>query len=304
LPGYVGYPNTAAASLAPTNADVADLAHARGALVGYVHPFDDEPHPFTAAEPLSNELPVDVALGKVDYIEILGFNDYRVTAEVWYRLLNLGFRLPAAGGTDAMANYASLRGPVGMDRVYVRVPQGPLDAGAWLAGLKAGRTFASNGPVLEFTLGAATVGGELRLDGASAAVPFTAHLASIVSVDQLEVVCNGRVVQRLALAGARTSADVQATLPIEGSGWCVLRASSDEARYPVLDNYVYATTSPVYVTVAGARPRAPAEAKYFIAWIDRVIERTSAYPDWNSPAEKAGVLAELQAARSAFEALQ
>jgi len=38
LPGYVGYPNTAASSLSPMNADVADMAHSRGALVGYVHP--------------------------------------------------------------------------------------------------------------------------------------------------------------------------------------------------------------------------------------------------------------------------
>src|SRR5437762_3237938 len=35
LPEYVGYPNTAAASLYPMNADVADLAHAQGALFGY-----------------------------------------------------------------------------------------------------------------------------------------------------------------------------------------------------------------------------------------------------------------------------
>jgi hypothetical protein len=27
------------------NADIADIAHARGALVGYVHPFDDPPEP-------------------------------------------------------------------------------------------------------------------------------------------------------------------------------------------------------------------------------------------------------------------
>ena len=66
LPGYAGYPNTAAASLYPMNADVADLAHARGAVVGYVHAFDDEPKPITAPrEVLTNELPVDVALGKV-----------------------------------------------------------------------------------------------------------------------------------------------------------------------------------------------------------------------------------------------
>src|SRR2546427_11693146 len=45
LPEYAGYPNTAAASLSPTNADVADLAHAQEALVGYVHPFETPPDP-------------------------------------------------------------------------------------------------------------------------------------------------------------------------------------------------------------------------------------------------------------------
>ena len=45
LPGYAGYANTAAASLVPTNADVADVAHAQGGLAGYVHPFDSDPAP-------------------------------------------------------------------------------------------------------------------------------------------------------------------------------------------------------------------------------------------------------------------
>ena len=202
-----------------------------------------------------------------------------------------------------MANYASLRGPVGMNRVFVRVPYGPLDARSWLDGLKAGRTFATNGPLLEFTLGGEPVGGELRLPRSPRAVPFTAHLDSIVPVDHLEIVCNGKVVRRLALGKSRTLAAVTGTLPLVDSGWCVLRASSDKAQYPLLDNYVYATTSPVYMTIADARPRAPADARYFLAWIDRATERTQAYPDWKSAAEKAGVLAELEAARVAYEKL-
>ena len=67
LPGYAGYPNTAAASLYPANANVADMAHEQGALVGYVHPFDTFPDPAKDAS-LTNEFPADVALGKVDYI--------------------------------------------------------------------------------------------------------------------------------------------------------------------------------------------------------------------------------------------
>ena len=132
LPGYAAYPNTAAASLFPANANVADMAHEQHALVGYVHPYDAVPDPAKDAS-LTHELPVDLALGKVDYIEVLGFAEHKSTANVWYRLLNCGFRLPTAAGTDAMANFASLRGPVGLNRVYAKVPAGPLNIGAgWI----------------------------------------------------------------------------------------------------------------------------------------------------------------------------
>src|SRR5947199_382064 len=80
LPEYAGYPNTAAASLYPANGDVADLAHAQGALFGYVHPFDARPDPADTTEPLTDELPVDVALGKVDYIEVMGYSDHLITS--------------------------------------------------------------------------------------------------------------------------------------------------------------------------------------------------------------------------------
>ena len=132
LPGYAAYPNTAAASLYPSNAQVADMAHAQGALVGYVHPFDSMPDP-AHDEALTDELPADVALGKVDYVEVLGFSDHKSTAEVWYKLLNCGFHLPAAAGTDFMGNFASLRGPAGLNRVYAQVSPGPLKIASLVA---------------------------------------------------------------------------------------------------------------------------------------------------------------------------
>ncbi len=48
-----------------------------------------------------------------------------------------------------MTNYASLRGPVGIDRVYVQSGL-PLTGAAWYAALKAGKSFATNGPLLQF----------------------------------------------------------------------------------------------------------------------------------------------------------
>jgi TolB protein len=298
LPGYAGYPNTAASSLFPANANVADMAHAQGALVGYVHPLESVPDP-AKDDALTYELPADVALGKVDYIEVVGFADHKSTAEVWYKLLNCGFRLPTAAGTDFMGNYASLRGPAGLNRVYAQVKPGPLKIEPWLESIKAGRTFATNGPLLWFELDGKTAGGDVRLEKKQE-MPFKVGMRSIVPVDHLQVVCNGKVAREIELKGDRQSADATGSIPLDGSGWCVLRAFSDKAEYPILDLYPYATTSPVYVSVAGAPVRSPADAAYFVAWVDRLIAAARSNANWNTEAERQGVLALLEEARKKY----
>jgi len=301
LPGYAGYPDTSAASLVPTNADVADLAHAQQGVVGYVHPFESVPDP-SKPDPLTNELPVDVALGKVDYIEVLGFSDHKSTAEVWYKLLNCGFRLPTGAGTDAMADFASLRGPVGLNRVYAEVAQGAFNQDRFLDAVKRGRTFASNGPLLGFTLAHQQIGGDVKLSGGAHQVGFTAWLRSVVPVDHLQVVCDGEVARDLPLDRDRMRADVSATLPIKHSGWCLLRAWSDKPMHPILDLYPYATTSPIYLNVVSTPVRSPRDASYFMAWIDRLVQGVNEFGDWNSPAEKQSVLKQLSGARAVFAA--
>jgi TolB protein len=299
LPDYAAYSNSAAASLFPANSMVADMAHEQQGLVGYVHPYDAVPDPSKDAS-LTHELPVDLALGKVDYIEVLGFADHKSTANVWYRLLNCGFRLPTAAGTDAMANFASLRGPVGLNRVYASVPTGPLNIGVWLDSLKRGRTFATNGPLLGFSLGGQKLGDELHLSAGQNKVKFTAWLRSYVPVDHLQVVCNGQVARDLKLNSDGETADVQDTILISQTGWCLLRTWSEKAEHPILDLYPYATTSPIYVTVAGSNPKPAEDAAYFIAWIDRLIEAAKSNPDWNAEEEKNAVLELLAAARQIY----
>ncbi len=302
FPDYAGYVNTAVASLFPPNAVIADLAHEQHGLAGYAHPFDLLPDPGDKNTPLTDELPVDVALGKVDYLEVLGFSDHKATTEVWYRLLNCGFHLAAAGGTDAMANYASLRGPVGLNRVYAAVPKGKIQMGAWLDSLKHGRTFATNGPLLGFTLEDQKVGGELRLPQTQT-VKFSAWLRSLVPMDHLQVICNGKVTQELQLSGDRESANVMGTLPVQESGWCLLRALSDKAEYPVLDLYPYATTSPIYVEVAGKPVDPGQDAAYFMAWIDRLMEAAESNSAWNTTVEKQAVMTLLRNTRGIYASL-
>ena len=298
LPGYVAYPNTAAASPSPTNAQVADLAHEQGALVGYVHPLESVPHP--EKDPTTYELPADVALGKVDYIEVVGFADHKSTAEVWYKLLNCGFRLPTAAGTDFMGNYASLRGPAGLNRVYTEAPAGPLRLQSWLESIKAGRTFATNGPLLRFELGGKSPGGEVKLDKKQD-VGFRAALGSIVAIDHLQIVCNGEIVKQLELDANHKRAYVEGRLPIGSTGWCILRAFSDKSEYPILDLYPYATTSPVYVNVAGAAPRSTQDGAYFVSWMERLISAAKSSAAWNTETEKEDVLALFEKAREKYE---
>jgi hypothetical protein len=106
-----------------------------------------------------------------------------------------------------------------------------------------------------------------------------------------------------AAGSARTFED-NGAVSLKESGWCLVRASSDKAEYPVLDNYVYATTSPIYVTIAGRKPQSTEDAKYFAAWVGRVMEETSKYPDWNSKREKKLVMERLAEAKAVYEGLR
>ena len=296
-PGFSAYQNSPLASPYPDNGAVADLAHAQGALVGYVHPFDTVPDP-ARDKTLTNELPADVAHGKVDYMEIVGFSDHQATAAVWYKLLNLGFRLPAGAGTDAMTNYASLRGPVGMNRVFLDTG-GDSRPAALLAALKAGRTFASNGPLLGLDVEGQHPGGTVERSSAGQ-IRYRIALRSPVAVDHLELVRNGKVVKAFRLAGDRRSFDGAGHLDVDAAGWVLLRAWNDGADPLILDIYPYATTSPVYLNLPGALPPDPVDAAYFAAWLDRVIADAEGRQDFRDGHERQATLDYLREARDLF----
>jgi hypothetical protein len=306
IPGYSAYANTAAASLYPTNAAVADLAHAQNALVGYVHPFDDMPDP-SAREGLTDELPVDVALGKVDYYEVLGFSEHRTSAAVWYRLLNCGFRPTAAAGTDAMANFASMRGPVGMNRVYVLAD--PASAGnahtdtlarreRWLAGLRAGRTLATNGPLLGLTVEGEPPGTEVAVPAGATALKYKGFLRSVVPVDHLELIVSGKVARTIRLTGTRTSVDFEGKLPVNGGGWLLVRAWNDAAHPEIFDIYPYATTNAFFFRAPGAAVHCGSDAQYFVNWMDRLDAAAAAHEGYNTAAERDTTLSQIRAARA------
>ncbi len=300
LPDYSGYQQTAVQSLFPNNNFITDRAHEQNALVGYVHPFDpSDLHPEQSAA-LTSELPVEAALRKVDYYEVIGFADFKASAEVWYHLLNCGIRLSAAAGTDAMANYASLRGPVGLNRVYVK-GQGPLDQALFQKNLKAGKSFVTNGPMLGFTVENVGPGDSLIINSKSQKLSYSGFVRSAIPVDHVEVIWNGAVVATHSLKGPGKTFDIKGTINTKGPGWLLLRAWSDGAHRDLIDLYAYASTNPVYVTVPGKSVKSKVAGQFFIKWLNRMESLTNANTSFRTEEERKIILGDIRKAKAIYE---
>jgi hypothetical protein len=205
LPDYAAYPGTALASLYPTNAAVFDIAHEQGAITGYVHPFDFSPTLDEMQGGIPYELPVDVATRRVDFLEVMGYSDHLITSGIWYRLLNCGFKVPAAAGTDAFPNFANLRGPPGLVRTYAKTGA-RLDQRRWLDAIKAGRTVVTNGPLVSLTVNGQEPGADIRLPFSGRhRVRVRVTLRSNLPVDHLEIVSGGQIVAKFSGRGTRTT---------------------------------------------------------------------------------------------------
>jgi TolB protein len=148
------------------------------------------------------------------------------------------------------------------------------------------------------------VGDTLQLPAGKSEVKLNAWLRSIVPINHLELICNGKVARELKLNPDEESADIEDTISGLQSGWCLLRASSDKATYPLLDLYPYATTSPIYIDVANSAPVQKEDAAYFEAWIDRMVAAAKAFQYWNNAEEKSAVLQQLAQARGVYEHLR
>lgn len=299
LPDYSGYPYTAVSSLFPHNTFIAEQAHAQKGLVGYVHPFEQsEIFPQQSAN-LSNALPVDAALGNVDYYELVGFSDHKASEAVWYHLLNVGLKVPAAAGTDAMANYASLRGPVGLNRVYVRGKEG-MPSPEFLDQVKRGKSFVTNGPLLGFTLEGLEAGDSLNLDGKKKTLAYKGWLRSNVPVEKVEVIYNGQVVGVHTQPEPVTSLELSGKIPVRESGWVLLRAWSSGGHPDLFDLYPYASTNPVFL-YGGAKPSArAASASFFVSWLDRLEKMIRQSTSFRDEAERLKVLNDILRAREYY----
>lgn len=203
-----------------------------GAVVGYAH--------FKAPG-----LWTDAPTGDIDFLEVFQFGIAQ--PEALYDLLNLGIRIAPSAGTDFPC-FPS--GPPGSERFYTRV-QGPLTYQNWLDGLKAGRTFVSNGPLLEFSIEDVGIGGDLRLPASGNSVRIAAAVRfdpARDNVSRLELIQGGDLVyaEDERLAPGLIQLDLQ--LPVAMTTWFAVRATGTKVTSPEFLSAAH--SGAIYVEVA------------------------------------------------------
>lgn len=263
-PVFTGFADTTNPWDVPTNGDIARRVREQRGAASYTHPTKNLEDPYD--QPYAAKgLPADAALGLIDCLDVMG-SVYEPTVPYWYRLLNCGFRLPAAAGTDCFLNRVQIA-PPGWGRAYVHLPDG-LSYEKWVAGVKAGRSFVSNGPMLEFTAGDQTIGGTLRLN-APGKVRVKGRARAQHPLEKLELVQNGAVIATGRIAADRLSAVFDENVELKEGGWLALRVSGPTPRHSQGGSHS-AHTNPIYIEVRGRPFDSRADVEYFLRWMDRL----------------------------------
>jgi hypothetical protein len=249
-----------------TLADWCDQCHRKGGLVVWTDILD-QPAEYPGGEALA-----DLILGKVDAFEITGFDSPEPELLLeWYRLLNCGFRVPLVGGSGKDRNTVAL----GSVRTYARLQPGDeVTYRNWIEAVRAGRTFATNGPLISFSVDGQDPGARIVLPYPGKTVRVSIGARSLAAFDQLELIQNGTVLAATPATGSPAEATLAAEVAVSADCWLAARCWS---RHRLAGGQlVYGHTSPVYLQVEGAVRRDAAAVvpllgrlNRMLAWVER-----------------------------------
>ncbi len=230
-PFTTGYEGTAIESLYPSNTDMFRKARAQGASVGYVHAYAGERDPLEADLGGAKGAIVDAALGTTDAIEWSAAA--RAGFFPLYAMWNNGLKVTAVGGEDSISNLHGSK-LVGSQRTYVFTGGRGLDMHAWLEGMRAGRAFVTNGPLVELTVNGALPGETVTLPAGADPSVCRRAFARSCPLQKVTLYFNGQAVEDVPLGADRRGADFSKTLQVAASGWYHLRAEGAPAdRFPL-----------------------------------------------------------------------
>ena len=173
----------------------------------------------------------------------------------FYSYLNAGIKVPFSTGTDWFIYDFS--------RVYVPADERPTPD-EWLDQLAAGRSFITNGPLLEFTVNGQGIGDDLSLESPGL-VTVQCRAAGRVDFERIELVQSGRIIASVPSepGDGHFTAKLEVGIDIRQPCWLALRTpppsipdDPDYADPSPLNEYgreLFAHTSATFVDVAGKR---------------------------------------------------
>jgi hypothetical protein len=228
--------------------------------------------------------------------------------DLYYQYLNSGFRVPIGAGTDKMGDNI----PVGSNRLYAR-PVGEPNYDGWLAGLKAGNGFITNGPMLTFDVEGRTSGEVIPFTG-KRTVKARASARSILPFGTLEIVLNGETAAvKRTPSPNRPGPDGLYTVELEGafdldqSSWLAARVAEDPAsKNRILPRglTVFAHTNPIYFLRDGAKVRELSSVRYLQKYVKGTIHWLNTGARFGTPAEKEEALRLAEQARQLYAGLE
>ena len=266
-----------------------------GALSGYAH---------FGTSGARNGLAVDAPRGEIDFLEVLQVQE--LETQVLYEMWNLGFALTPTAGTDyPCGGIASLPG---QERFYTQIEGNPSYE-TWLAGLGAGRTFVTNGPMLAFTVDGHGPGASIEL-----AAPGTVDVVAEVRfdpatdrIDALELVRGGEVIARATEMKEPGRIALVGSPMMERSAWLALRATGTKVRTGVGGEHLPAKGHTAQVRVVVRGTPSVAEQPAGIEEARRSLERVNELEVFVSKAripeaDRVGLLEAIRHAQEAYRA--
>lgn len=297
-PFFSGQPDSPNTEDYPPNYTIARAAKDQGGVVCYTHPANKPEIP--VGPHIAREFPIDLALGVIDALDVLGNGDEESGCWMYYRALNSGLKCTASSGSDSRMDV--LRHAVsGGGKVYVKTGN-PLTYEKWIASYKAGRTFVSNGPMLFLDVDGKGPGDEIQLSSPRT-VTVKARAQSLVPMTVLELIVNGQVAATAKASADGTAVAISQSIPIVRSSWIAARVWGDRHRLVVNDPRVFAHTSPVYCYLNRQRIAFAEDAKIVMAWIDRLLQDVATSPRFATGEHRQEVTDLFRKARSYYEGI-
>ncbi|MBN2184174.1 MAG: CehA/McbA family metallohydrolase [Candidatus Krumholzibacteriota bacterium] len=276
----------------PLLMEYADSTHLQsGAIVVAAHPvssYDFNQIIVWPGSGIARELPVDMAFGKVDAFEVMTYSnagECGVETDLWYRLLNCGFKLPGCGGTDALPNFIASF-PIGAYRTYVNIPDKEFGFYEWIEGVAKGRTFVTNGPLYtEFHVDDKEAGDSIAVGELSYEFPVSIRVESVWPLTMAQVVINGEVAETVYPSSDPCVIDTTLYVEVNESSWVASRVYGENSGWLPVGEYLFAHTSPVYLNLQAQRIFKPEDAEYFVRWIDCLLDIVRRRDDWPCEAD-------------------